>query len=145
MTMKVVKCAKSAPEQRVYNDAITEVTRPPIPNLKVKLGLFNCAPIVLQSCSTVLQLFSIVLTPSPRYGVRAEQNLAPPPPLRFLMPDHLELIVLNCADIISSCAGPILRYEEMVSGAQLPICELWAQNGLYQLGFICAQLCSNPL
>jgi len=62
--------------------------------------------IVLELCSIALQLFSIVLTSSPRYGVGGWGTLASIAIFNAKPPGiNCASIVLNCADIISSCAG----------------------------------------
>jgi len=67
----------------------------PIPNLKVKLARFNCA-------SIVLQLFSIMLAPTPRYSQRLERHFHP---IAIFGVESTGINwasnVINCADIIS--------------------------------------------
>ena len=68
-------------------------------------------------------------------------------PLRFLISNHLELIVLQLCLItlisFSIVLTPISKYKEVVFGAQPHRCEFRGENGLDQLGFNCDQLCSS--
>jgi len=103
---------------------------PPIPNLKVKLGFFNCA----QLC----KLPSLDM-------VGGWDRLAPIASFDAEPPGiNCASIVLNCADIIFNCASPHLQIRGGGFRSSAPHCEFRGENGLDQLGFNCVQLCSNP-
>jgi len=109
-----------------YEDSVLFPNPPPIPNSKVKLGLFICAPIFFNCAATIYNILNCAnLNPQIWWGggKEAEETLASP--LQFLIPNHLELIALQFCSVLltlfSIVLAPILRYKGMVFGAQRPI------------------------
>jgi len=95
----------------------------PPSNFKVKLGWFNCTPIVLNYTATIFN----------------RANWGDNSPLHWDFEWRN-----NCASIVLNCAGPILKQrDDFRSLAFSPHSEFRDKNGLNLLGFECAQLCSK--
>jgi len=112
---------------------------PHVPNLKVELRWFNCAPVGLNSVAIIFNCATL----NSKYaeGRRGGETLASIVILNAESPGiNGALLVLNCADIIFNCAGLHLsRHKREGFGAQ-PSARVLEWKWSQEIDF---QLCSN--